>query len=162
MARSGKDTLADELVKIGYEKLSLAEPIKKGLAIMLPHIEFTDNKEEIIPELGVSYRYLLQTLGTEWGRDTIKESIWLDTLLKSRTSNNSVIADCRFLNEVEAIRELNGIIVKVDASDRLGNEDFRKHSSENQLNSFSPDYIIENNSTLEDFQTEIKRFLENL
>lgn len=52
--------------------------------------------------------YLLQLLGTEWGRKTIDENIWV-RIVKERigklSANHIVISDCRFKNEFDAFPE---------------------------------------------------------
>lgn len=83
-ARSGKDTVADHLVENhGFVKVSFAEPIKKGICAMfdLPMSIFDDDqKDEVIDWIGKSPRQLAQTLGTEWGRELISPSLWIDVL----------------------------------------------------------------------------------
>lgn len=55
--------------------------------------------------------YLLQMLGTEWGRNTVSENLWVDLLKKRREKiiersyagterKLFVVSDCRFPNEV--------------------------------------------------------------
>jgi len=57
--------------------------------------------------------YLLQLLGTEWGRTKIRDSLWVDLLKakidKTKNGNNLgysklyfIISDCRFKNEFDA------------------------------------------------------------
>ena len=59
---------------------------------------------------------LLQLLGTEWGRKTISENVWVD-LLKSKIAKASapdrslgqnqlfIVSDCRFKNEFDAMED---------------------------------------------------------
>lgn len=51
---------------------------------------------------------LLQVLGTEWGRKTRGESVWVDVVRKRILKSNRdtyVIGDCRFENEFKAFPE---------------------------------------------------------
>lgn len=168
---SGKDTIADYLVsKYNYTKLSLAEPIKSALAAMLdePIENFYDRnlKEQHIPELGLSRRQLAETLGTEWGRYTIKNYIgnqdfWLK-LLKYKISKNNlqriVVPDVRFDNEVNFIRENKGIIINVIRPSFNIESD---HISNN--NNLSYDVRIYNNyNTVEEFLSSIDSEIQTI
>lgn len=124
--------------------MSFAHPIKVASQLMLDTIFDDDRKEDIIPYLGVSYRHVLQTLGTEWGRNLIHPDIWV--ILAFRRFNalqleNVVFSDCRFINEYNAIRETGGVIIhlvgpKTNAIDN--------HESEAGLPVGPNDYIIDN------------------
>ena len=62
---SGKDTLADEFVKQGWKKYSMADALKKGVQILFNLSDkqlWGDEKEVIDERWGVSPRYLLQTI----------------------------------------------------------------------------------------------------
>lgn len=73
-------------------------------------------------------RTLLQLLGTECGRQIIHPDIWVNALFanyyvkdeKSHPHNldscNWIITDTRFLNEIKAIKDRNGICIKVERS----------------------------------------------
>ena len=63
-------------------------------------------------------RLALQLLGTEIMRTHFNQDIWLDSLeyriRKNQNENNLVVvSDCRFKNELDLIKELNGIVVHV-------------------------------------------------
>jgi hypothetical protein len=116
-AGAGKDSVADYLVAAhGFIKLSFASPIKAGLNAMFG---WTDEdwanrawKERVQPLLGKSPRQLAQTLGTEWGRQTVYNDIWVDaTLTAAPRFKRVVIADVRFDNEAEAILAQTGSAV---------------------------------------------------
>lgn len=83
-ARSGKDTLADMIVAASRSGIwmSFADPIRHFIARVsgLPYAELVDSprKETPIPDLGnKSPRQMMQTLGTEWGRDLIDSDLWI-------------------------------------------------------------------------------------
>ncbi|MEU9859193.1 hypothetical protein AB0E19_38720, partial [Streptomyces sp. NPDC047974] len=81
-ARSGKDTLAEFLVSDhGFVKLSFAAPIRAFVADItgLPVSAMEDGplKEEPLDWLnGQTPRRLMQTVGTEWGREMIDRDLW--------------------------------------------------------------------------------------
>jgi hypothetical protein len=117
----GKDTIADLLVaECDFRKFSFAAPIKEALCAIFGWSEEQlldrDWKERKLPVYGKSPRELMQTLGTEWGRNCVHKDLWL-LLLKERVSQvcdgHVVIADVRFENEATAIRELGGTVVHV-------------------------------------------------
>ena len=83
VARSGKDTLADYLVKLhGFIKLSFAAPIRAFVADVtdfpLATMEDGPEKEQPLDWLdGQTPRHLMQTVGTEWGRNMIDRDLWI-------------------------------------------------------------------------------------
>jgi hypothetical protein len=70
---------------------------------------------------GLSLRYVLQTLGTEWGRKKVNPLIWINYLynktlprLKSYpVYSGVVIPDHRFLNEIQATQAHGGYCIKL-------------------------------------------------
>jgi hypothetical protein len=104
-------------------------------------------------------RRLLQYFGTDIGR-AMDENCWARGPLTWFTLENAdigVIADCRFPNEVDAIRKstaLNTFIIKVERDGCDGDS----HASERSLDDFDEDdFVIMNNGTLEDLQNEARR-----
>lgn len=113
-AGSGKSTVADRLVKVhGFSHHSFADPIYRAVSAItgLPVWCLKDRavKESPIEWLGHSPRELLQTLGTEWGRNMIRDDIWVQSALRS-ISGDTVFSDVRFANEAEAILDRGGEI----------------------------------------------------
>jgi dephospho-CoA kinase len=76
-ARCGKDTAADYLsANIGFKKYSFAKPIKDAVKDMFGLTEDHVNgylKEVVLPDICHSPRFLMQTLGTEWGRKIVND-----------------------------------------------------------------------------------------
>lgn len=114
----GKDTVADIIAKVyGFHRMSFAAPLKRGVCAMFdlePELlERRDTKEKVIPWIGKSPRQLMQTLGTEWGRELVSQDIWLkcayQQLLKARASGfpGVVISDLRFSNEAYFVRDMH-------------------------------------------------------
>lgn len=74
--RSGKSTAAAALVAVGFERMAFADPlkwavryflVKAGVSDEMAAHYMNDAKEEVIPQLGRTFREMAQTLGTEWG-----------------------------------------------------------------------------------------------
>lgn len=66
---------------------------------------------------GVTARRALQTLGTEWGR-ALAPDIWVNLVLQrcaslSQFYDHFVVTDVRFKNEVDAIVNNGGIVIKL-------------------------------------------------
>ena len=61
-------------------------------------------------------RWILQYWGTEVCRNGFHKDIWLASLERkiSKATNNIVVDDCRFANEIGAIRNLNGRLILVN------------------------------------------------
>lgn len=163
----GKTSVADYLwSNHDFERISFADPIRKMLEGLLGEVDFDNRewKENIIPEIGKSPRVLMQTLGTEWGRNLIHENLWIK--LAERKVNRIkkqkehlrpagiVFPDVRFPNEVDFVRVLGGEIWEIRRPDFTP---VNAHISE-QLQTV-PDKIIENDSSLYDLESELDRNL---
>lgn len=127
-AGCGKDTVAEILCATQeFRSVSFAEPLIDMLVagFRVSKSYFTDRnlKEIPIPELcGKSPRQLMQTLGTEWGRNYIDCDVWvkiadrkIDYLRKLAAAGNAYIegivaTDVRFRNEYDYIRSQGGTI----------------------------------------------------
>lgn len=129
---SGKDTIADYLVTFhGFRRESFAGSLKDAISdifgwdrVLLEGRtrEAREWREQVDPwwaeRLGIpslTPRWILQYWGTEVGRQGFHDDIWVASLEnKLRSSrDNIVISDCRFPNEISAIRRSGGIIVRV-------------------------------------------------
>jgi hypothetical protein len=158
-ARAGKDTVANFiLAQRGGYIYSFADPIR---AMLLPlGIDMRDpywqaHKEQVIPALGVSPRRLMQTLGTEWGRDLVHPDLWL-ILAKQRLLNfgpGMIVADVRFENEAEWVRSQGGRVIHIERSNAPTVE---AHSSEQGIVFKDEDLRLINGGTLEELHTTIQ------
>ncbi len=150
LARSGKDSIADHLVDMHeYVSYSFAKPMKDACKIIF---NWTDEhvyghlKDVIDPVFNVSPRIALQTMGTEWGRETINQSIWLiRAQIEIEKHDLLVIPDVRFDNEAELIRRHGGRIIQVT---RRQAESVNTHSSEAGINQDFVDYRLRNEGSL--------------
>jgi hypothetical protein len=149
---AGKSTAARMLT--GFERRSFGRPLKQMLVALMRHADISpgeierrlygDMKEEIIPVFGVSARRLMQTLGTEWGRDLIDPDIWVKVATAGLTPRSKVVFDdVRFENEAAAIRALKGVVVMITRGGKTLNE----HRSEAGV---LPDYTIVNAGTMDE------------
>lgn len=120
--------------------------------------ELTDGplKEANLGWINTSPRRLMQTVGTEWGRDTVDEHLWLKVAYRrafwavSSGDRVIVIPDVRFENEARFIKEqMGGVIVSVRRPSPFSAPTIAAHSSEQGLGSFVPDFNFNNDSTVE-------------
>jgi len=148
--QSGKSTVAKYLTDNGFIELSWAYPLKEIIGRELFGLNddqlygSEEAKEAIIPDWGFSARQILQLVGTECFRKVIRDDFWV-VLGKRRLLEltakkyDIVISDCRFPNEMEAIKSVGGITVRII---RDGQISLDSHPSENSLNDFVADYNL--------------------
>jgi tRNA uridine 5-carbamoylmethylation protein Kti12 len=131
----GKSTYAKFLAGENGVVMSFASPIKDMLRVFIKDEYIDTHKEELIPHIGTTARTLLQTLGTEWGRDTINPDIWVNVMRRKlchgmfNEYHPVIIDDLRFKNEAEMVRQLDGEVWKV-ARKGFDSDATDKHISE--------------------------------
>jgi cytidylate kinase len=117
-AGAGKDTVALRLNGHGFFRVAFADPLYEMVSAMtglsVAELSDRDAKEREIDWIGVSPRRLLQSLGTEWGRQHVAEDVWIRLALRTaRVASRAVIPDVRFDNEAQAIRAAGGSVWRV-------------------------------------------------
>lgn len=115
------------------------------------------------PTTFVKDRTLLQWLGTDWGRNTISTTLWVDlwkarvAQVRSKDSDLIVVCDdCRFENEAVTVKSLDGVIVKLTSSREgfvIGG--IEGHASEAGLDPKYIDYTLDNSGTVEQFKSAL-------
>lgn len=148
-AGAGKDTASEGLRRLGFRTMRFSDALKDGLAAMLgvprSRIEDWPGKEEVLPGVGYTPRYLMQTLGTEWGRDTIHPDLWVRiTMARAAGIPRVVIPDVRFDNEAQAIVDRGGLVIRVW---RNGTEPGPAHASEAGVSERLVSSTVLNNDT---------------
>lgn len=116
---AGKSTVAGKIDESAMV-CSFAEPIYEALSLMSGYSvnSIKDYKGNTSPFGGKTWRYLLQTFGTDWGRNLIDDEFWIkifearyDRYL--REGKSIIIDDVRFANEADYIHSKGGIIIKI-------------------------------------------------
>lgn len=170
-ARSGKDTVADYIIDNDKDllKYSFANPLKNAVSSLfnIPREELDgDNREVKLPEWGLSIREILQLFGTESMRNVFGEDFWIkkaqhavDSALGDNSTFGIIISDVRFENEAQFCRD-NGILIHVSRSGADGNVGVSGHASEGGIQIDTSDYIIENNSSLEDLYKRVDEIIK--
>ena len=161
---SGKDTACDFLVKqYGFEKQSFADPLKEACAVVFDLTSdqlFGKSKDEVDRRYGRTPRHLMQLLGTDWIRDQISDSFWIDKLMRkcAMCSKSVVINDVRFPNEVEAVHRLGGHVIGILRTGCDSTVD--SHKSEN-FEDLDLDIYIYNDSTKSDLYAVVKKCIQS-
>lgn len=163
-AGAGKDTLASTLVTLGYERVAFADRLKAVALSCDPWIRRPkanngySRLSHIVEMVGwevaktafPEVRKFLQDLGVAV-RDNVGQHVWVDAALRSAEGKNIVITDVRFPNEFEAVRAAGGKLVRIDRPDHgVLTADAAKHISETAWRNETPDYVINNNGTLDE------------
>lgn len=130
---SGKDTIADYLcLQHQFKRVSFAASLKDAVAsvfnwdrnlldgLTTESRQWRDQVDQWwanrlnIPHL--TPRWVLQYWGTEVCRNGFHQDIWVASVENRlrNTTSNVVITDCRFINEVKAIKNAGGLTVRVE------------------------------------------------
>ncbi|GAB5503454.1 deoxynucleotide monophosphate kinase family protein [Pyruvatibacter sp.] len=163
-AQAGKSVVANTLVnRHDYTLVKLAGPLKSMIQGLLWEVgvpmEQTkrmlegDLKSAVVDQLGFTPRHLMQTLGTQWGRDTLDPDFWLDIfsvrVSRLRDQGKRVVCDdMRFANEKGLVERLGGNCWHI-VRPRTNEEAVSQHASEGALDWVECwDEVIFNNSTV--------------
>jgi hypothetical protein len=129
---SGKDTIADYLTNFhGFRRESFANTLKDAVSYVFGWDrtmlegrtkQAREWREQVDPWWSerlnmpnLTPRWVLQYWGTEVCRKAFHDDIWIASLEnKLRNSTDDiVISDCRFPNEISSIKQAGGIVVRV-------------------------------------------------
>jgi hypothetical protein len=128
---SGKDTVADYLVNFHrFKRESFANSLKDAVSqvfgwdreLLEGRTKESRNWRETRDEWwskrlkkDITPRYILQYWGTEVVRKGFHDDMWVASLEYRllNTKNDIVITDCRFPNEIKAIRAAGGQVVRI-------------------------------------------------
>ena len=162
---SGKSTLAAALgATMGCQHMKFAFPL------YLMHDAVCNVAKEFGLEPAKKEGKLLQFIGTEWGRETFGQDVWVNCLkhrLEKSTANLIIIDDMRFPNELAMLKEIGATTVRLECSEELrstrtdgwrGGEGLL-HSSETALDHVNDwDYVFETDGSqrVEDMVVEMQ------
>lgn len=128
---SGKDTIADYLVtNHGFKRVSFAASLKDAVAAVFSwdrellegttksSREWREQRDEWWSDklkMNITPRWVLQYWGTDVLRNHFHTDIWVASVENKlrQAKDNIVITDCRFANEVSAIKRSGGITLRV-------------------------------------------------
>lgn len=161
--QSGKTFVATVLTHHCFQPVSFAEPLKRMAVSFLVSLGYREDhalklvwtdKGFIVPELGCSVRWILQTLGTEWGRERIGADTWLQCWHARAGRHDHVVTDdVRFLNEAETVKAAGGQLWKIVRPSAVHDG---RHVSEGGLDDWDGfDVVIDNDGSIEEFRRKI-------
>lgn len=197
---SGKDTAADYLVNFyEFRRDSFAAPLKDAVASVFNWdrellegrtLEAREWREQIDPWWAIRLsmpnltpRWVLQYWGTEVCRIGFHNDIWIASLENRlrKSPHNTVISDCRFPNEIRAIKNAGGAVIRIRRhSDPAWFEDaVAANKTENPMQIMTEkwpgvhasewswigedfDYVVENNSTLERLYSSLAKIVQEV
>jgi len=194
---SGKDTIADYLCTFhGFKRISFAASLKDAVSAVFgwdrellegttkSSREWRELKDEWWSNrlgMDITPRWILQVWGTEVCRNGFHNDIWVASVENKlrNTKDNIVITDCRFANEVNAIKNAGGYTMRVSRGQppewyddavnynkgEFGNmywsiskaklDRNRVHASEYSSVGLEYDYYIDNNGTIDDLHKQV-------
>ena len=179
--RHGKDAVAKIIMNYAKEhghvavKRAMADPLKEECAKMIAE-ELAANSscdsklttyEHVLADMNSDetkekYRLLLQWWGTEFKRSIdpdywVKRSeAWL-TVAKNYV-DLVVIPDVRFVNEIEMVKQLGGIVIRVERPQLVQCD---VHASEKLLDDYKDwDSVIVNAGTLDELEQHVRAVCE--
>lgn len=195
---AGKDTIADYLVNIHeFRRDSFAATLKDAVSsvfgwdrVMLEgrtksSREWREQPDEWWSQrLGreITPRHILQHWGTEVCRRGFHDDIWIASLENKLRSaqDDVVISDCRFPNEIRAIREQGGAVIRVkrgpdpewyaiaEHANRgvefaaIALQNLGVHASETSWIGTDFDRVIDNNGTLDQLYQQVNDLVRDL
>ena len=202
---AGKDTIADYLVNIQqFRRESFANTLKDAVSAVFGwdrellegrtrhSREWREQVDawwaERLDMPNLTPRWVLQYWGTEVVRRSFHDDTWIASLENRlrKTTDDVVISDCRFPNEIAAIKRAGGIVVRVHrgpdpewyrfaemvnrgpernlewswAKTQL--EKYNIHASETAWIGTAFDAVIDNNSTMDHLYAQITSLVQDL
>ena len=202
---AGKDTIADYLVNIHqFRRESFANTLKDAVAAVFGwDRELLEGRTRYSREwreqqdawwsqrLGIptlTPRWVLQYWGTEVVRRAFHDDTWIASLENKlrKTTDDVVISDCRFPNEIAAIKRAGGMVIRVHrgpepewytfaeivnrgpernlewswAKTQLGT--FNIHASETAWIGTNFDAVVDNNGSMDHLYAQVTRLVQDL
>lgn len=174
--QSGKTTSA-EFVKNVFESHGLgvgkiynfADPLKKDVCMNVFGLTYhqcygsDESKNELVDcywpdtDKQMTAREVMQYVGTDVFRK-IQHNVWASATIKKiqhEKPNLSIIADCRFPNEVEAIKNADGLVIKLNRNPYNSTHASEESLDENKYDPENFDLVIDNDRLTIGKQNEI-------
>jgi hypothetical protein len=202
---SGKDTIADYLQNIHqFRRESFASTLKDSVAAVFGwDRELLEGRtrhsrewrEQVDPWWAerlnmpaLTPRWVLQHWGTEVVRKGFHNNTWIASLENKlrKSQDDTVISDCRFPNEIAAIKSAGGLVIRVHrgpdpdwysfaeivnrgpdhnpewAWSKTQLEKFNAHASETAWVGTAFDAVLDNNGTMDHLYAQVTRLVQDL
>lgn len=160
--RSGKDTLAKIIIAENTSVIPLAfgDGIKHVANVYFPEIVAKGKPRKLYQFIGQMFREMDKDI---WVKDLKNQMTYY---IHEDGFSSFVVTDVRQMNEYEFLKENGFVVIKVEADDELRRERILNsgdvlseleftHDTETAVDSIPYDYLLTNNTTLEDFMTQI-------
>jgi hypothetical protein len=201
---AGKDTIADYLVNIHqFRRESFANTLKDAVSAVFGwDRELLEGRtkhsrawrEQVDPWWAarlnmpdLTPRWVLQYWGTEVVRRGFHDDTWIASLENKlrKTTDDVVISDCRFPNEIAAIKRAGGVVVRVHrgpdpewyclaetvnsgpqnmawTTSKIELEKYAIHASETAWIGTEFDAVVDNNATMDHLYTQVNDLVQDL
>lgn len=199
---SGKDTVADYLANVhGFRRISFAGTLKDAISAIFGWdrelLEGRTKESRIWRETvdtwwanklnmpNLTPRWVLQYWGTEVARKSFHDNIWIHSVEHrlATISDNVVISDVRFPNEIKSIKDANGMVIRTHrgpdpewystaeivnkgptknlswASSKTFLDNYKIHASETAWIGTEFDAILNNDGSIDDLYNQINQLL---
>jgi hypothetical protein len=112
-------------------------------------------KELCHGSIGMTTRRVMETLGTDWGRQMVREDLWTMIMSKKierlmHQGHSVLVEDVRFPNEYGLLSRFQATLVKVIRPGARGGT----KGYEGQLDHFDFDHVIDNTGTLDELRSK--------
>lgn len=166
--RVGKDTffgIAKSHLSSQYnvQRIAFADALKNEIYdtfLNSCNIERSDLDDA---ELKLLLRPLMQSWGTV-RRELCGKDYWVNRALvglEDKPNNIYIITDCRYFNELQYINEFDNS-VSINIVRDTGMQDDHISETELDVHTHEFDYTIDNNGTLEEYETAVKSLLDEI
>lgn len=154
-AGAGKDALATYLLEFmpGFERRKFADKLKQVAQILTGCADqhSAAGKSHWLPSYQMTVGFFQQKLGADCVRNHLHKDAWVIAALADyHKYHRWIFTDVRFPNEAKAIRDRNGMLVRINRSVRpqlCGRNP--KHDSETALDGWRDwDFVFDNDGTL--------------
>lgn len=173
---------SDIILNQAYSKINryikiynFADILKKNICIDILGLSYdqcygSDNDKNQLTDLLIdnkqaSAREIMQYIGTDIFRK-IKSNVWVDSTIKQIFKDNpeiAIITDCRFPNEVEAIKKVGGKVIRLNRNPFNSDHLSESVLDESNYNWSNFDYVVNNKDHSLFQQTEkLKAILEEI
>ena len=150
--QAGKSEAAKAIALLPrWARLSFAQPLYDMMSALLgTDARQLDKAAPLDALCGKTLRHALQTLGTEFGRGMIGDTIWLNAMgaaidrCRACGDEGVVIDDLRFANEYQFLRERGATIIRIEREGCLIPTLNQGHASEADWCDFKPNVVVEN------------------
>ena len=153
---------------------NFADPLKQDICInMLGLTEYQcygtdDQKNELVDcywdSKQLTAREVMQMVGTDMFR-AMQKNVWSSATIRKIQNDKpklAIIADCRFPNEVDAVKDAGGIVIKLTRNPHNSDHTSEIALDPNNFDQSNFDLVVDNrNISIDEQNTSLILFLQN-